>query len=384
MTAGRALLGLLALPLAVAAAPFVPKDDAEIVQRLPYRADAAERARRTALARDPAQLPLAVASARAALQRAQCHGDPRELGVAQAALAPWWPRVDAPAEAVLLRARVRQARHEFEAAQADLRRLLARPDLAPTERAQALLDAAALHRLRAELPQARALCGQLQPLAALPAAACLAELDSLSGQGPAAAQALAALSPGRVTPPWLALMRAELADRLGDEAAAPTLYRLALAGEDGVYTRAALADWLLARQRAAEALALVERSPDAEADALLLRRVIALRQLRRDAAAPTAQLRERLAAAERREPGRHAREQARFALDVAGDAREALRLARLNWAQQREPADALLLLRAALAAGRDGDAARQELAATLRALGWQDQRLAALDRSFAP
>ena len=66
MTAGRALLGLLALPLAVAAAPFVPKDDAEIVQRLPYRADAAERARRTALARDPAQLPLAEASARAA------------------------------------------------------------------------------------------------------------------------------------------------------------------------------------------------------------------------------------------------------------------------------------------------------------------------------
>lgn len=383
MTAGRALLGLLALPLAVAAAPFVPKDDAEIVQRLPYRADAAERARRTALARDPAQLPLAVASARAALQRAQRHGDPRELGVAQAALAPWWSRVDAPAEAVLLRARVRQARHEFEAAQADLRRLLARPELAPAERAQALLDAAALHRLRAELPQARALCGQLQPLAALPATACLAELDSLSGQGPAAAQALAALSPGRITPPWLALMRAELADRLGDEAA-PALYRLALAGEDGVYTRAALADWLLARQRAAEALALVERGPDAEADALLLRRVIALRQLGRDAGAPTAQLRERLAAAERREPGRHAREQARFALDVAGDAREALRLARLNWALQREPADALLLLRAALAAGRDGDAARQELAATLRALGWQDQRLAALDRGFAP
>jgi hypothetical protein len=380
----RALALLLALPLAVAAEPFVPSGDAETVQRLPYRVDAAERQRRAALVRDPAQLPLAAATARAALQRARVHGDPRELGVAQAALAPWWPHADAPAEAVLLRARVLQARHEFDAAQVDLRRLLARRDLTPPDRAQALLDAAALHQLRAELPQARALCEQLQPLAALLATACLAELDSLTGKPAAAARTLAGLGPGRILPPWLALMRAELAERLGDDAAAPGLYRTALAGEDAVYTRAALADWLLARRRAAAALALVEDSPDAEADALLLRRVIALRQLGRDAAAPTALLRERLAAAERREPGRHAREQARFALDVAADPREALRLARLNWALQREPADALLLLRAALAAGRDGDAARRELAAALRDKGWQDARLASLDRSFAP
>lgn len=379
---------LLALPLALAspvrAEPFVPKDDAEIVQRLPYRTDTAERARRAALARDPAQLPLAAATARAALQRARVHGDPRELGVAQAALAPWWAQADAPAEAVLLRARVLQARHAFDEALAELRRLQARSDLAPELRAQALLDAAALHQLRAELPEARRLCEQLQPLAVLPAVACLAELDSLTGQAPAAARTLAQLSPGRIVAPWLALMRAELAERLGDEANAPALYRMALAGDDEVYTRAALADWLLARRRATEALAVVERSPDAQADALLLRRVIALRQLGRDAAAPAAQMRERLAAADRREPSRHAREQARFALDVTGDPREALRLARVNWAFQREPADALLLLRAAQAAGRDGDTTRQALAGELRAKGWQDARLVALDRSFAP
>ncbi|KQW51667.1 MULTISPECIES: hypothetical protein [unclassified Roseateles] len=379
----RLLALLLLAPLAVSAEPFVPKDDADIVQRLPYRVDATERARRAALARDPAQLPLAAATARAALQRARVHGDPRELGVAQAALSPWWRQADAPAEAVLLRARVLQARHEFDAARADLRALLARQDLAVEHRAQALLDAAALHQLQAELPAARALCEQLQALAPLPAAACQAELASLTGQGRAAALTLAQLSPGRSVAPWLALMRAELAERLGDETAAPTLYRTALAGEDGVYTRAALADWLLARNRAAEALTLVERSPDAEADALLLRRVIALRQLGRDTSAPAALLRERLAAADRREPGKHAREQARFALDVEQQPREALRLAQLNWATQREPADALLLLRAALAAGKPGDAARQDLARVLRELGWQDARLAALDRSFA-
>lgn len=381
----RYLLALLLAggALTVSAEPFVPKDDAEIVQRLPYRVDAAERARRVALARDPAQLPLALATARTALDRARVHGDPRELGTAQAALAPWWAHADAPPEAVLLRARVLQARHDFEAAQADLRALLARGDLPDEARAQALLDAAALHQLRAELPEARALCEQLRPLAALPAAACLAELGSLSGDAAAAAQALARLSPGRMVMPWLALMRAELAERLGDDATAPRLYRLALAGADDVYTRAAWADWLLARNRAAEALALLERSPDAEADALLLRRAIALRQLGRAAAPLADTLRERLAAADRREPGRHAREQARFALDVQEQPREALRLAQLNWSFQREPADAVLLLRASLAAGRDGDATRRDLARFLRERRWQDARLSALDRSFA-
>ncbi|RZJ02160.1 MAG: hypothetical protein EOP39_23220, partial [Rubrivivax sp.] len=279
-----ALALLLALPLVVAAEPFVPKDDAAIVQRLPYRVGAAERARRAALARDPAQLPLAAAAARAALDRARVLGDPRELGVAQAALAPWWTTADAPAEAALLRARVLQARHDFDGAQVDLKRLLARNDLPPELHAQALLDAAAVHQLRAELPEARALCEQLRPMAAVPATACLAELASLSGEARQAEQTLAQLAPPRGFTPWLVLMRAELAERLGDARALP-LYRQALAGADEVYTRAALADWLLAQDRATEALTLTEQ---AEADALLLRHVIALRRLGRDASEPTA------------------------------------------------------------------------------------------------
>jgi hypothetical protein len=50
------------------------------------------------------------------------------------------------------------------------------------------------------------------------------------------------------------------------------------------------------------------------------------------------------------------RAQARFALAVLGDVPRALALARQNWAEQREPADARLLLEAALAA-RDKAAA---------------------------
>lgn len=380
----RLLALLLCAPLAAAAAPWVPRSDAELVQRLPYRHGAAERARQAALARDPGQLALAADAARQALQRARVHGDPRELGVAQALLAPWWARADAPAEARLLQARVLQARHDFDGAAALLRELLARPGLAPADRAQALLDAAALHQLRGQLPEARDLCEQLQPLAAQAAAVCLAELASLSGQARPAAQALAQLSRGRHVDAGLALVRAELAERLADDVQAPLLYRASLAVEDAVYTRAALADWLLARGRATEALTVAEQGVDGEADALLLRRAVARQQLGRPDAALNAKLQERLAMAERREPGRHAREQARFALDVQAAPREALRLAQLNWQQQREPADAVLLMRSAQAAGAPGRAVLAALAGELRAIGWQDARLAALDRSLVP
>ncbi len=69
-------------------------------------------------------------------------------------------------------------------------------------------------------------------------------------------------------------------------------------------------------------------------------------------------LRERFAAARRRGDAPHLREEARLALDIDGDAATALALARQQWALQREPADAVLLWRAAAAAG-DRAAARQ-------------------------
>ena len=65
-----------------------------------------------------------------------------------------------------------------------------------------------------------------------------------------------------------------------------------------------------------------------------------------------------------------------FALDVQGDARRALALARANVGVQREPIDLLLFARAAVAA-RD-DAARQEVAALMRSIGLRDARIDAL------
>ena len=368
MTAGRGLraagvAALLALAAAGApAGPFVPAHDDDIVERLPPRGDAAQRARRAALARDPQQLPLALAAAQQAIVRARHDGDPRELGSAQAALAPWWRDPQAPAPVRLLRATILQSRHDFAAAQADLDPLVADGATPAALRAQALLTRASLQQLRGRFAAARADCEALQqPAFAMlgdalqrAARACVLELQSLTGDPHQARRAFDALADAAGGDPWLDLLRAELAERLGDDPAAQRHYAAASAGGE-VYPLAAFADWLLDRGRAREALTVLERGP-AQADALLLRRAIAWHRLgdpRADATA--ARLRERLAAIRLRGDSPHLREEARLALDIDRDAPRALELAREQWALQKEPADAVLLWRAALAVGAAAD-----------------------------
>jgi hypothetical protein len=61
-------------------------------------------------------------------------------------------------------------------------------------------------------------------------------------------------------------------------------------------------------------------------------------------------LQDRFDAARRRGDSVHLREEARFMLHLLDRPGEALELARRNWETQREPADALILLEAAVAA----------------------------------
>ncbi|MET0518423.1 MAG: hypothetical protein ABW005_06260, partial [Burkholderiaceae bacterium] len=91
------------------------------------------------------------------------------------------------------------------------------------------------------------------------------------------------------------------------------------------------------------------------------------------AGAAAADLQARFDAAELRGDLIHGRERARFHLDVAPAAAQALREAQGNWAQQKEPADALLLLRAARAAGQP--AAAEPVWQFVRASGLHDVRL---------
>jgi hypothetical protein len=77
------------------------------------------------------------------------------------------------------------------------------------------------------------------------------------------------------------------------------------------------------------------------------------------------QLRERFDLQHQRGDAAHLREESMMRLALEHDPAGALKLARLNWQQQREPADARVLFRAARASGD---------AATLRELqGWVQQ-----------
>lgn len=393
-TLAAALLLVHALP--GQAAPRVPTDDHEVIERLPARlpgvtARRAGASQREALRAPAAQaqpnLSLALTLARQAIDQARRSGDPRDWGQAQAALAPWWADAQAPGPVRLLRATIRQGQHDFTAALDDLDGLLAHPDATAAAssrlnlrradysqaaspglalRAQAELTRASIHQVQGRYAEARAGCERLAgaDYAALgagvqaPARACLAELGQLQGQLTArqADAAMAAL--GSADDPWLALLRAELAERSGNRQA-NALFRAATAGDaPGLYALAAYADWLLDQKRPAEAERLL-RGYEA-ADALLLRTAIARHRLARsspgsrtaEADALIPQLQARFDAALARGDRSHAREQARFALDLLGDAPQALALAQSNWAWQREPADALLLLRAAVAAGQ--------------------------------
>ena len=381
-------LWLLAFACGVAtAAPFVPTDADEVVERLPSRlVSPAERDQQRALqqrrAAAPTQLPVALQAARAAIDRARRSGDPRELGEAQAALAPWWSLTDPPSAVRLLRATVRQSQHQFDAALRDLDVLAANAPL--EQRAQAVLTRTAVLQVTGRWAEAEASCrdlggaafAPLGPAVSMSARVCRAELASLRGATAPAAADLAALS--RATRDdglrrWVDLVRSELAERSGDPHAGDR-YREALGDTPDLYTLAALADWLLARDRPADVLPLLAGREDA--DALLLRLAIARVRTRDPAAAATTRLlADRFDAAALREDTAHRREQARFELDVRGDARAALPHAVANWAVQKEPADALLLVRVAAAAGEPRAAA--PVWAFVREQGLADVRLGA-------
>ena len=417
----RATAPLLALAFALAAvAPsfaaeesalqFPTRDDV-IVEQLPTHvgdaaqrraAIAAERAQRTALQQHPDELGLALQAAHDALARGRLRGDPRELGVAQAALAPWWGHADAPAEVRLVQATVLQSQHFFKEALVELDAVLATPGVPLPVRAQAELTRAGVQQVLGHFAEAEAGCRRLAGAdyfalgtgVRLNALACIAELSSLQGHADTAAATLARLAgapdtgsaatvAGEPAPGWLNLMRAELAQRRGDPAAGP-LFVAALKANPDVYTQCAYADWLLDQRRAAEVVALLKDNE--AADPVLLRVALALKQLHgrgdartRDA---TTTLGERYDAALLRGDKSHGREQSRYELELRGDPRAALRYAMSNWRVQHEPADEVVLARAAHAARRDDAAAT--LWQFLRDTGGRDARLAAGGPAAAP
>jgi Tfp pilus assembly protein PilF len=338
------------------AAPYVPGDDAVVLERLPEKADPSLKALkrlRAALAADPDNLDLAAPLARRAIAAARETGDPRFLGQAQAALAPWWSADDPPATALLLRATIKQSQHDFAGALRDLDQVL----ILDPGNGQARLTRATVLTVQGRYAEALVDCTALVRRATpLVIASCVAAPASLSGDDERAYAALVAhIEAARddaTIRAWALTLAAEIAARRGDAAAAQRHFAAALAVDPAdAYLKAAYADFLLERLRADAALALV--AGDTRNDALLLRTALAEQQIAQRRAAyleHRSDLAARFDAARRRGDSMHQREEARYRLTIENDASGALVLAKRNWAVQREPADLLILAQAARAA----------------------------------
>lgn len=351
---------VLALILAVPASakPYLPADDSVVLERLPEKIDPSLREvkrLRAALERNPNDLAVAARLARRALEAARETGDPRFLGQAQAALTPWWTQPDPPGTALLLRATLKQSTHDFDGALSDLDRLIAR---SPRD-GQALLTRATVLTVQGRYAEARADCARVARLAVpLVAVACDAAPASVSGEAASAYRALTVALAGAPVrnsadlAEWAYTLAGEIAQRRGDAAVAEAHFRAALALDPrDPYLLAAYADFLLEQNRAPEIIALLKDY--SRNDSLLLRLALAEARLpdaQEAFQAHRAELKNRFDAARRRGDSLHRREEARYALELAGDATAALRLARDNWKVQRESADLRVLAAAAKAA----------------------------------
>ena len=377
------------LPVLALAAPYTPADGSAVIEQLPRRADATQmalRGLRQQLTARPQDLALATGLAQRYIALARSETDPRYLGYAQAALAPWWRQAAPPVPVRLLRATILQSTHHFDAALQDLDAIIAQEPA----NGQAWLTRATVLTVQGDYTKATAACARLSALTTqLVTVTCLANVASVTGRA-AGSERLLDLTVQRSAgaapelESWAQTLLAEMATRRGETALAEARYKAALARQPrDSYLLGAYADFLLDQQRPQDVVTLLQDQQ--RIDALLLRHALALQALPvRPAAfqAEKTELAARFTAAMQRGDTVHQREQARFALFLQQDIPAALQLAQKNWTIQKEVPDMRILLEAALAARNF--AAAQPVLAWIAANGVEDVALHRLVKQLGP
>jgi hypothetical protein len=378
----RAAVALLCLAAAASfGAPFTPASDAEVVERLPVASDPALRtveSLRRQLASRPADPALRLDIGERYFELAMAQGDPRYVGYAMSTIAPLEKSAAGDTRYWLVRGQLQQYSHDFDGALASLKRA---SELAP-DAVDPVAWRAAIYMVQAQYAYAAAECDRLAKIAPpLFAQGCTAYVRGTTGQLIPAYDLLSkAVAAEQDIPPglmlWAQTRLAEMAVRLQRWGDAERHYRVALAqGLTDQFLLGSYADFLILRERPREVLQLLagwERS-----DILLLRLAIAGRAAGDPRAADwAAQLRERFQAAARRGDRLHEQEAARWSLELEHDPARALAYAKSNYTQQKEPRDAEVLLRAALAAKQPQ--AAQPALEWLESSGYEDPSLQAL------
>jgi tetratricopeptide (TPR) repeat protein len=364
------------------AAPFTPKSDSEVVEKLPATANDPSVRRvdslRKQLAARPNDAALRLEIAQRYFDLAMAQGDPRYVGYAQAAIIPLAQSAANNADYWQIRGMLEQYSHDFPGAMKSLEKA---SQLDP-QAANPIAWRAAIDMVEARYADALAECTRLVPLVhPLFAQGCTAYVQANTGHLQAAYESLdkelkaaGDVAPGLVL--WVQTRLGEMAIRLQKYPEAEAHYTSALKlGITDQYLLGAYADFLLLQKRPAEVVKLLadwERS-----DILLLRLALAGKDMKHAKAADWAgQLRERFIAAAQRGDRLHEQEAARFELFVEGNPQKALDYAVRNYGSQKEARDADILMQAALAANQPK--AAQPALDWLRVNHYEDPALAQL------
>ena len=339
---------------------YLPTDDSEVLERLPVATEEKKRLRtlQKQANDNPKNYRLAVSLGREYLALGRSNSDPRFYGYAEALLTPWLSTQYGQPEALVIRATILQNRHHFKSAITDLKAALNFNPRLP----EAWLTLAAIYEAQGEHTLALRSCLALTKFSvSLVSTACINSALSLSGQALSAYRQLSAAvtyaHAEAAEKTWVYNLLAELAERLNLDEEADTWYQKALAQNyRSVYLLASYADYLLDQHRHHEVLDLLDG--ETQADTLLLRLTLAEQQIKSKQFDGHASLiKAKIAAAKARGDTVHQGDEARFSLQVLKDAKTSLTLAIDNWAVQKEPRDARILLEAALAA-KQPEAAR--------------------------
>lgn len=360
------LLGVLLLGRESSATPYTPLSDSEIVEKLPagsrsgrrlmysqnIDADKLERQLETA----PDEAKKRISEARNLIDLARREGDPRSLAYAESRLEPLVSDVSPHSSALVLLATIQQSRHNFAAAEKTLQRAIE----INGDDAQAWLTRAMIFRAQGKFDDARKACAPLLRTAdEFTLTLCAASVRALSGHAKDAYRVLSEQLNRQTDAPislqvWAHTLLAEIAEQIGDDAAAARHYSNALVFEkQDAYLLASYADFFLRLNKPRSALALLQGRGLEKHDGLLLRLALAAQAagLNDDFVAYKSELQNRIDSARLRGDSVHLREEAIFELELRGDARQALNLARKNFETQRELADASILVKCAQAVG---------------------------------
>lgn len=298
----------------------------------------------------PGDLDAALAYARAAFELGLTEGDLRWWGRARAALAPWWSQPDLSAEGHFMRALVLQGFHQFGPALQELARAIA---LEPG-RAELWSWRFALHLLLADMASARQDCEALaRQVSEVEAEPCRAILLYRSGQPQAGIDLLrrSIQRPefaGPLAQDWLRFHWGEAHRVAGQVDQAVLIWESYLRQRPQSHAvRLALAEALNQLGRHQRALEVSDQR--APSDALLVQQLLARQGLRDGQIERWAQkIQWRWDSQDRRQEALIERPRLIFLVRYGQDVKAGLELAARNWTEQKEPADGILFLEAAL------------------------------------